>query len=375
MAIKTKIFDDIERLRGFACILVFIQHAAWICPLRFIYEIIPSLLLFGSGAIRIFFAISGFIITLSLKDKFASLPDGVFLDRLLAARKMLLSFYKKRFFRIFPVVIFVVILTAIFYGATESDSAWVPPLLRAPFEMLFGSYSNSLESFVLQEKIHKGGIGPFWTLGIEAQFYILWPLVMLMCKTNNARALVSLSLGCLFLFVIYPMSFAFWGRKYYLIHNNLSELFLGSFFALLYREEHSIEAAKKITILISSVLALLIWFYPSSVNTSYFSETVVSLASIFIVVLAAFAEGSFAIPLLGRIFDFLGSRSFSFYSLQLVLMNIVVWYTNSIYFPKESFSEYEFFFYQFIMLLALLLVVAELVHRFIEKPARRLGYK
>jgi peptidoglycan/LPS O-acetylase OafA/YrhL len=196
-----------------------------------------------------------------------------------------------------------------------------------------------------------------------------------MCKNNNARALVSLSLGCLFLFIIHPLSVAFWGKKYYLIHNNLSELLLGSFFAFLYREEHSFEPGKKIIMLISSILALLIWFYPGSVNTAYFTEIVISLASVAIVVLAAFAEGSFAIPLLGKVFDFLGSRSFSFYSLQLVLMNIVVWYTNSIYFPKESLSEYEFLFYQFIILLALLLVVTELVYRFIEKPTRQLGYR
>ncbi|MDR3187447.1 MAG: acyltransferase [Holosporaceae bacterium] len=373
MIAKTKIFNDIERLRGFACILVFIQHAAWICQLRFIYEIVPTFLLFGSGAVHIFFAISGFVITLSFKDKFSSQPDGFFLDRVRAAGKILLSFYKRRFFRIFPVVFLVAILLGIFYGATEDDFSWIPSLLRAPFEILFGAYSNSVELFVSQEKIHKGGIGPFWTLAVEAQFYILWPIVLLACKNNNARALVSLFLGCLFLFVVCPLSEAFLGRKYYLIHNNLSELFLGSFFAFLYREECSQLLSKKIALLISSVLALLIWFYPSSVNSSYFTEIVVSLSSVFIVVLAAFAEGSFAIPFLGRIFDFLGSRSFSFYSLQLVLMNITVWYTNSIYFPKESLSEYEFFFYQFAMLVALLLVATELVYRFVEKPVRQLG--
>jgi peptidoglycan/LPS O-acetylase OafA/YrhL len=343
--------------------------------LRFIYEIVPSFLLFGSGAVHIFFAISGFIITLSLKAKFSSLPDGLFLDRLLAARKILLSFYKRRFFRIFPVMILVVILLGIFYCATENDLSWTSSLLRAPFEILFGSYSNSVELFVSQEKIHVGGIGPFWTLAIEAQFYILWPVVLLMCKNNNARALVSLCLGCFFLFIVNPLSVAFWGKKYYLIHNNVSELLLGSFFAFLYREEYSFAFSKKIAMLTSSILALLIWFYPSTVNASYFTGTIISLASVFIVVLAAFAEGSFAIPLLGKIFDFLGSRSFSFYALQLLLMNIVVWYTNSIYFPKESFSEYEFLFYQFIMLLALLLAIVELAYRFVEKPARQFGYR
>ncbi len=54
-----KFLDDIGRLRGFACILVFIQHIMWIAPYNFLVQSLPSWLSIGSGAVHVFFAISG----------------------------------------------------------------------------------------------------------------------------------------------------------------------------------------------------------------------------------------------------------------------------------------------------------------------------
>ncbi|MDR1561304.1 MAG: acyltransferase, partial [Holosporaceae bacterium] len=320
--VKVKIFDDIERLRGFACILVLIQHIAWICPINFIYELVPTRLLFGKEAVRIFFAISGFVVTLSLRNKLSPISGYTFLERLMAAKKDIILFYKKRFFRIFPVMFFTVVLTGISLSVSEKDFSWLQSLLLAPFEILVGSYANIVELFVYQEKIHVGGIGPFWTLAIEAQFYIFWPIIFLLCKNDNIRAIVALSLGCVFLFLVYPLLFIMVGKKYYLPHNNLSELFLGAFFAFLYNENVKREFNKKIAMLISIILALIIWSYPSFMQESYFSNIVPCISSVAIVVLAAFLKGSFDIPLFNKIFDFLGSRSYSFYALQLVLANI-----------------------------------------------------
>ncbi|MDR2781713.1 MAG: acyltransferase [Holosporaceae bacterium] len=371
---KTKFLDDIERLRGFACILILVQHIAWICPLRFIHEIIPFKLLIGSGAVHLFFAISGFVVTLSIRDKFNALQENTFLDKLFSAKDMLLSFYKRRFFRIFPVVLLVMITIGIFLGITESNLDWVVQLLRAPAEVFFGVYNNSVELFVSSEKIHFSGCGPFWTLAVEAQFYLLWPLALLACKDDNVRAIVSLSLGLFFLFVLQPAVAAFYGNKYYAIYNNISELFLGAFLAFLYKDNSSCECCGKISNLITVVLAMLVWFYPNSlVDKTFFSNTVVICSSVFLVAMAAFVPGSFRIPVLSKLFDYLGSRSFSFYAIQLVLANIVVYFTNSTYFPRESFYERDFYMYQFIIFVIMQFIVSEFLYRIIEKPSRKFG--
>ena len=370
---KTKFFDDIERLRGFACILILIQHIVWTCPLRYVYEIVPMPLLVGSGGGRLFFAISGFVVTLSLRDAVNSVPSGVFLDRLFFAKELLFSFYKKRFFRIFPVVFFVLICLCIFLNFTENDLGLLSSFLRAPVEMFLGVYNNSLELFVEKEKIHYAGLGPFWTLAIEAQFYILWPVVLLACKDDNTRAIVSLTLGLLFMMLILPVLCAIYGSKYYLNYTNLTELFLGSFLAFLYRGNTATVRETRLVKLIAIILAMTIWFYPSTLSREFYSATVVSISSVLLVALAVFARDSFKIPLLYGALDYIGSRSFSFYAVQLLLANAVVYYTNSIHFSGGSSSEHEFYRYQFMIYIVALFIVTELVHRFIEKPCRKFG--
>jgi peptidoglycan/LPS O-acetylase OafA/YrhL len=370
---KTKFFDDIEILRGFACILVLIQHIALVCPLRFVYSIVPQYLSLGTGGVHLFFAISGFVVTLSLRDQLNSLSGGVFLDRLLSAKELLLSFYKRRFFRIYPVVLSVIILMCVFLSFAEDDLGWVPSFLRTPAEIFFGVYNNSVELFAGKERIHFGGFGPFWTLAVETQFYILWPIVLLACRTDNARAIVSLSFGSLFLLVIQPTLQAFYGFKYYAIYCNISELFLGAFLAFLYERNPAEETSSKTAKLATAILALIVWFYPNVMEREFYAAIVISSASVLLVAMAVFVRGSLRIPLLHRVFSFLGSRSFSFYAVQLLVANMVVYYTNSIYFPNEIFSENEFYYYQFMIFIIALFALTELAYRFIEKPFRKYG--
>jgi peptidoglycan/LPS O-acetylase OafA/YrhL len=331
--------------------------------------------LLGSGGVHLFFAISGFVVTLSLRNQLNSLSGSVFLNRLLSAKELLFSFYRKRLFRIYPVVSFVILLMCVFLNFTEDNLSWTPSFLRTSVEIFFGVYNNAVELLAEKEKIHLGGLGLFWTLAIETQFYVLWPIVLLACKTDNARAIVSLFLGFLFLMVVQPTLRAFYDFKYYAIYHNVSELFLGSFLAFLYgRDKDSAEETpSKMAKLATAILALIVWFYPSVSEREFYAAIVVSSASILLVAMAVFVRGSFRIPLLHHAFSFLGSRSFSFYAVQLLVANMVVYYTNSIYFLNEAFSEDRFYCYQFIIFLIVLFVLTELVYRFIEKPFRKYG--
>ena len=373
---KINILDDIERLRGFACILILIQHIAWICPLRFIYHIVPFHFLIGDGALQIFFAISGFVVTFSLRNKLDELSCGeTFLERLSSAKSTLCFFYKRRFFRIFPVMFFVFILVGIYLGISEENSNWMVSFFRYPVEIFFGAFNSSLELFQATDKVQTAGIGPLWTLAIEAQFYLLWPVVLLLCKNNNNRSIVSVLFGCLFLFVIQPSAAYFIEIKYYAIYTNAAPLFFGSFFAFLYTENIEKNVNKCYVKIITAFLAIMIWYYPSSVERVFYSKMIPAIAGILIVVFAAFVKDSFNFPILGKIFHILGTRSYSLYAVQLSLANYVVFYTNSIYFPKDLFSEYEFLVYQFIIFLIVLFIITELVYRFIEKPFREFGRK
>lgn len=370
---QVKFFDDIERLRGFACVLILLQHLIWICPYYFVISLVPSWLSIGSGAVHIFFAISGFVITYSLSGKLENL-NGNFLEKLKSSRDWISKFYSKRFFRIFPIVLVVTIICGVYLqisGATE----WQLALLRSPLEILVGTFNNSVETFVSKNIIYTAGIGPFWTLAVESQFYVLWPLVLILCRSDNQRAIVSLLLGLAFALFVTPLSNIYLGDHYYWTSNNVAELFLGSFLAYLYKIGFKISLSKTRSNLLSLFLIFMIWFYPSVIKDVkiFYGNIIETFFSVLLIMLGVFREGSFSFFGFSKIFTYLGQRSFSFYSIQLTLANIIMWFTNSIYFPKANLSQNEFFFYQFLIFMGILLVGTELLYRFIEKPSRELG--
>jgi len=372
---QIRFFDDIEKLRGFACILILLQHLIWICPYYFVINLIPSWLSVGSGAVHIFFAISGFVVTYSLSGKLANL-SGNFLEKLKNSRDWISKFYTKRFFRIFPVVLVVTIICGIYLQTTDAKTDWQLALARSPIEILVGTFNNSVETFVSKNVIYTSGMGSFWTLAVETQFYVLWPLVLILCKNDNRRSMVSLVLGLVFSLFVTPLSNIYLGDHYYWTSNNVAELFLGSFLAYLYKSNFKINLSKMQSNFFSLFLAFIIWFYPSALKEGgkiFYGNIVETVTSTLLVMMCVFSKGSFSFPGFSKLFTYLGQRSFSFYSVQLVLASIVMWFTNSIYFPKDNLSRDEFFIYQFLIFVGILLASTELLYRFIERPSRELG--
>ena len=365
---------DIERLRGFACILVFIQHIIWIAPYNFLIQLVPGWLSIGSGGVHIFFAISGFAVTYSLFDKFSKL-DGGFLENIQQSKEWLVLFYKKRFFRIFPAIFVLMILSAIFLYYTSKDNAWPTQLICCPFEILMGTFNNIVDAFAFDKLIYTSTIGPLWTLAVESQFYMFWPLVLLACKNNNQRAVVSLTLGLLFAFIVHPLNNMFLQNNYYWTANNVSELFLGSFFAFLYKGGFKIEISSCGAKWAAVFFAFAVWFYPSVWADSakiFCTSIIITFASVMTVAFCAFCNDSFNFPLFGRIFGFLGKRSFSFYIVQLLTAQIVLWFTNSIFFSSSKSQDFGFDTLQFVIFVTALLIMTELMYRFVEIPSRRL---
>ena len=366
-----KFFEDIEKLRALACILVLIQHIYWICPYQSLIDMLPKWLSIGSGGVAVFFAISGFVITLSLSDKLEQMT-GNFLENVFQAKEWLVTFYKKRFFRIFPVVAVVIAACWCYLSFCEDLGNLFPVLFKVPFEILFGVFNNTVDYFVGADRYHCAGIAPFWTLAVESLFYMIWPLVLLAFKSNSHRAIVSLICGFLFVFVINPGCHYYLNYNYYWTVDNLGELFFGAFFAFLYKSGFNIDCSKlgsKIAVLLSMFV---VWYYPSVMGESrvLYYDTVTSCSAIFTVMCCAFCKGCLDLPGLNKALTYLGSRSFSFYACQLTLANFVVWFTNTIYFPKETFSKEGFAQIQLIIFIIALFFVTEILYRVVERPSR-----
>lgn len=194
--------SDIDGLRGISIILVLIFHA------------FPEVIKSGFIGVDIFFVISGFLITsIILKQENFSF----------------LEFYAGRIIRIFPALILVLTACLVF--------GWLF-LLSSEFRQLgkhvFGGGSFISNFILLKESgyFDKSALTKpllhLWSLGIEEQFYIFWPVVLLFRRGSRALLLLIL-LGSLS-FNIYHINIS-QSETFYLPYSRIWELMIGALIA------------------------------------------------------------------------------------------------------------------------------------------------
>lgn len=153
---------DIDGLRAISVLPVVIYHA------------FPDLLSGGFIGVDVFFVISGYLISNII---FYSLHNNKF---------SFMSFYARRIKRIFPAVIIVLVLSYL--------AGWIM-LLPQDYEQLgkhiaagAGFLSNIVSLYEAGYFDGSANLKPLlhlWSLGIEEQFYILWPLLIWLTWKNK----------------------------------------------------------------------------------------------------------------------------------------------------------------------------------------------
>jgi len=166
---------DIDGLRAVAILLVLIYHC------------FPNFLKAGFIGVDIFFVISGYLISHIV---FKNLEKNTFSFK---------EFYLRRIKRIFPVLI-IVLISCLVFGwfflypeeyqelATQSSSS---AIFLGNFELLreSGYFDNAAETKPL---LH------LWSLSIEEQFYIFWPLLLFLSfKKKYNFLLITCSIAIL----------------------------------------------------------------------------------------------------------------------------------------------------------------------------------
>ncbi|MGH8539114.1 MAG: acyltransferase family protein, partial [Stenotrophobium sp.] len=135
---------QLDGIRALAFVMVLFSHAGF-----------PGYLLWSS--VDLFFVLSGFLITGIL----ISQPKGDNFFRI---------FYTRRFLRIFPAFYAVLILSILVLHQVSWLQAFCTSVFLANFYMPFADTAHAPESY--------WALGPYWTLALEEQFYLLWPLIV-----------------------------------------------------------------------------------------------------------------------------------------------------------------------------------------------------
>src|ERR1700730_5894733 len=160
---------DVDGLRAIAVMLVLNYHA------------FPEAMPGGFIGVDIFFVISGFLIT------------GIIARELDLGRFSLLGFYARRIRRIFPALI-VVLCTTLVLGWL-----WMLPAAYARLgsdvfasAAFFANIALLLQSGYFDAESAKKPLLHLWSLGIEEQFYLFWPL-LLMLATRVRLSIVAMA--------------------------------------------------------------------------------------------------------------------------------------------------------------------------------------
>ncbi|CNL16418.1 TPA: acyltransferase family protein [Yersinia enterocolitica] len=158
---------DIDGLRGLAVLAVLLFHAGFGVSGGFI-------------GVDVFFVISGFLIT------------GILVNSIEKNRFNVIEFYKRRIVRLYPALCITLLLT-LFVGFLIFDTQQLTYLAKSAvwaaasasniyFSKGSGYFSLGTD---LKPLLHT------WSLGVEQQFYLIWPLVIFWGIRKGKNALIK----------------------------------------------------------------------------------------------------------------------------------------------------------------------------------------
>ena len=119
--------------------------------------------------------LSGFLIT------------GILLDmrKALVSKQYFLKFYGRRFLRIFPLYYFYLLLVVLVTTWLISIP-YRPRYMQIALDQIWYTVAYVYDFFFATAAFkHSNFLDHFWSLSVEEQFYIIWPLLILRCLKNH----------------------------------------------------------------------------------------------------------------------------------------------------------------------------------------------
>jgi peptidoglycan/LPS O-acetylase OafA/YrhL len=167
---------SLDGIRGAAILMVLGVHIAYLSVLpqdSSALRLLDKILWTGWSGVDLFFVLSGFLITGQLLDS-------------LGSENYFRGFYARRILRIFPLYYLALLVTAVAFPFLKSG------FLRNLYPSHTGwlSYALYFQNWWMPYKENSHSIlGQLWSLGVEEQFYLLWPLcVWLVGRKHVPRA-------------------------------------------------------------------------------------------------------------------------------------------------------------------------------------------
>lgn len=344
---------EIEGVRVFAAFLVAIYHI-W----------------FGtvSGGVDVFFIVSGYLITLSLLSRLEASGKINYFDYILGLMR-----------RLFPLAFTVLIFIVIFSFFLMPQFQWNQIITEIFASALY--YENWQLAFnsidYLAQNNEASPLQHFWALSIQGQFYISWPIVILLSYLIAKKVFKSpirkTLLAVLVLIFLFSFSYSIYITNenqpwaYFDTFARIWEFSLGGIVALLLPY---LRFNKIISFLIGWIGLFIISFTGmilpvSDIFPGY--AALLPISGVIFVIISAENTSKYAVEsFLGKkIFQYLGGISYGLY----------LWHWPLLIYYYAIFQSEKVPFLHGIILIGISLLLSILSTKFLETPIRKLSIK
>ncbi|HBJ9576001.1 TPA: acetyltransferase [Staphylococcus pseudintermedius] len=333
-----------------------------------IYHLNPQWLSGGFLGVDTFFVISGYLITSLLLTEYHN-----------TGKIELMSFWLRRVKRLIPTVLFLVmgvIVLSLIFMPTEIQKVRADSIAAIFYVSNWWYIMQNVdyfEQFAVQPLKH------LWSLAIEEQFYLVFPIVLL-SLLSFIRRLKSIRIIFLILLVISMIAMMVLyvpnenvARVYFGTDTRIQTLLMGVLLALVwppFQLKAKVNRQMRTMIDTAGVVGLAILFicfkFVSETNSIlyYGGFFLISTVTLLVIASSVHPSGYFAKFLGNKVFTFIGSRSYSLY----------LWHYPIIVLIHHQFVQGQIPPLVYVVEILLMVLMAEFSYKFIEQPFRKEGF-
>lgn len=331
-----------------------------------LYHIFPKALPGGYLGVPIFFVVSGYLITDLLRQELEA-----------TSRVNLLGFYQRRIKRLYPALLMMLVLTAAYITLFDRGALLgLRATLLTNLTYVYNFWEINHGQSYFQQFTAPSPFTHLWSLSIEGQFYLLWPVVVwLLAKLKISAANVFKGLMVLAGISGLVMALKFdpnnINRVYYGTDTRLFTILFGAALAYIWPSVHlstKLNHANQRTLNILSGISLgliALGFFTlngQAATTYYGGMFLFGLAAMIFVGTIAHPNTFLAKPLSNRIFHWIGTRSYGIYLYQYP---VLVFFEHAV----PHYADYHVLYG--LIEITIIGLISELSYRYLERPLQR----
>jgi peptidoglycan/LPS O-acetylase OafA/YrhL len=359
---KNRFITGYSGLRALAVIGVILYHLA------------PDTFVGGYLGVPIFFVLSGYLVTCQILKAYDE--NGTFDN---------IGFYLSRLKKLYPPLISVLWLSASYILLFQRN------LLAKLGEIVFTNLLNIYnfwqilngQSYFERFAANESPFVHLWTMSINGQFYLLWPLVIfLLVKYGKKRKRMFWLLFTFSLVSAVEMAIMYYlgvniNRIYYGTDTRFFALGLGASLAVVWPINKLKEKINPSDVYLLdgvgliALIGIILLFFNPLMNPQRFvpyygGMLVFTILVVLMVAVTAHPCSHWNQLLTNPIFNWLGSRSYEIYLYQFPIM---------IFFEDKISNMADHVFLYHVIEIILILIFSEVAYRLIEKPLGKINWK